>query len=186
MANNSQEIAGPELNELHTAILDTVNKGFTHVGDVLDYCGPRLEEQSRTLDSPAYLREIDKLVEMGYLERGGERFNKQLVLKLTADGREIAPTLSDEERSLVDQYGLSFSSLSVLKDVVDYEASEGALPSISMIQERDEKTSSAYQYTAHFNKLTEAGLASEKGIFRYRIEPTDDGRAVVQEYDSYL
>jgi DNA-binding MarR family transcriptional regulator len=186
MANESPEIVEDELNELHTVILDTVNKGFTHVGDVLDYCGPRLEEQSRTLDSPAYLQEIDKLVEMGYLEREGQRFNKQLVLKLTRKGEEATPALSAEERSLIDQHGVSFSSLSVLKDVIDYENNEGSLPSISMIQERDDKTSSAYQYTAHFNKLTEAGLASENGIFRFRIEPSDDGRALVEEYASYL
>jgi len=186
MADNAQEIAASEPNELHTTIIDAINKGFTYVSDVLDYCGPREDEQSRGLDSAAYLEEIDKLVAAGYVEREGERFNAQLKLKLTEKGREAAPDISDAEQELIDDYGISLDSLSVLDYVIEHEASEGNLPSISDIQKNDNRNASAYQYTAHFNRLIEAGLASEKGIFRFRIEPTDEGRELVEEYEAHL
>lgn len=184
--SNSQTATGSNLTELHTVIIDTINKGFTYVSDVLDYCGPRLSEQSRTLDSAAYLEEIDKLIEFGYIEKEGKRFNTQLKLRLTEKGREVAPGISDAERKLIDDHGVSFSSLAVLQDIIDHEAKEEDLPSISMIQQYDDKEASSYQYTAHFNKLTEAELATEKGIFRFRIKPTDKGRQLVEEYESYL
>lgn len=184
--SKSQTAPGRELTELQSIIIDTINKGFTYVSDVLDYCGPRLSEQSRTLDSPAYLNEIDTLIEYGYVEKLGKRFNSQLKLRLTEKGREVAPSISDAERKLIDDYGVSFSSLEVLQDVIDYEAREGESPSISMIQDYDDKAASSYQYTAHFNKITEAGLATEKGIFRFRIKPTDKGRQLVEEYESHL
>lgn len=184
MANNPSVASEP--NELHTTIIDAINKGFTYVSDVLDYCGPREDEQSRGLDSAAYLEEIEKLVNAGYVEREGERFNARLKLHLTEMGQEAAPDLSEEEQELLDNHGVSLDSLSVLKSVIEHEASEGNLPSISDIQENDSRDASAYQYTAHFNRLTEAGLASEKGIFRFRIDPAQKGRSLVDEYESHL
>lgn len=186
MSDNVQDVAQSQPNDLHTAIIDAINKGFTYVSDVLDYCGPRHDEQNRGLDSAAYLEEIDKLVASGYVEREGERFNAQLKLKLTEQGQEAAPTLSGAEQELVDEYNISLDSLSILESVIEHEASEGTAPSISDIQETDNRSVSAYQYTVQFNQLTEAGLATEKGIFRFRIDPTEKGRNLVEEYESHL
>jgi hypothetical protein len=186
MSATSTEAGGESVSDLHLAILDAINKGYTYVADVLDYCGPRLDEQSRGLDSAAYLREIDNLEDRGYIRREGKRFNAQLKLQLTSRGEEATPTLSGADQSALDEYGVPLEALSVLKHAIDFETAEGGSPNISQIQQRDNVNASAYRYTAQFNRLVDQGLAGEKGIFRYRIQPTDKGRTAVSEYEDHL
>lgn len=186
MAATPEETGSTELSDLHTAILDAINKGYSYVADVLDYCGPRLDEQSRGLDSAAYLNEIDNLEDRGYIKRKGKRFNAQLKLELTSRGQDAAPTLSEAEQSALDEYGVPLEALTVLKHAIDFENEEGGVPNISQIQARDDQQASAYRYTAQFNRLVDRGLAKEKGIFRYRIQPTDKGRTAVSEYEEHL
>lgn len=177
------QMSDANLSTLDRNILDAINKGFNYASDVLDYCGPRYADTDG-MDSAAYLDEVDNLIDRGYVKQKGKRFGGQIVLELTDKGRESAPSLSDAEQSLVDEHDILLDSLGVLKDVIELEDADGSLPSISRLQKYDDRDASAYQYTLHFNRLTQAGLASEKGIFRYRVKPTDGGRSLVDEYES--
>ena len=174
------------VTDLERAILNSINKGNEYVADVLDCCGPRLDEQQRGMDSAAYLDVIDQLIERGYIEREGAMFDSQLKLRLTERGEESAETLSDAEQDLVDTHGISFDELHILQLVIEYESEEGSSPSINDLQVIDDEFASAYQYTLRFNGLIAAGLASEKGIFRYRITPTEAGRQVLEEHEEHL
>lgn len=175
-----------DVTELHKAIINSINKGNEYIADVLDSCGPRLEKQERGMDCSAYLNEVDRLVEQGYIEREANMFDGYLKLRLTEKGKEMADTLPDAERELIDEYGISFDKLRLLRDVLDYESEEEKSPSISQLQEFDDRSASAYQYTLRFNYLVDAELATEKGIFRYRIVPTDAGSRVLEEHEEYL
>lgn len=174
------------ISDIQRSILDAVNRNYTWAADVLDYCGPRLNEQERGMDSAAYLREIDRLIEDGYLRRESERFNDHLKLRLTEKGREAAPTLSEAHHELLESHGITLDALSLLSDVVDHADREGDVPTISELQDSGAMDLATYQYTLLFNSLVDAGLATEKGVFRYRIDPTDAGRDLVSQYADEL
>lgn len=186
MTDMSTYEESPDVTELHRAILDSINKGNEYIADVLDSCGPRLDEQKRGMDCSAYLNEVDRLIQRGYIEREADLFDGHLKLHLTKKGKEAAQTLPDAEQKLIDEYGISFDDLRLLQNVIELEAEEGELPSISDLQDSDGQGASSYQYTLRFNYLVDAGLATEKGIFRYRIVPTDAGRRLVEEYETHL
>lgn len=168
------------VTDCQLAILDAVQRGHRYVADVLDYCGPRFEEEDRGFDSAAYTIEIEELVEGDYLRRRNSRLLGQLALDLTEKGREAAPALSDADRELLDAHDVTTDELDVLDQVVQVESETDALPSITKLQEELDSERSAYQYSLLFSSLVDAGLAEERGLLRYRVSPTVDGRELVE------
>lgn len=186
MASHAPDHDRESLTGCQLAILDAVQRNFTYVADVLDYCGPRFEEEDRGFDSSAYTIEVDELIRGGYLERSEQRGMHQLELELTDLGSEAAPPLPSLDRDLLDEYGVDTQGLRILYEVDEYIRAEGSPPSITDIQSRIDDGLSAYQYTLQFNNLVKADLAVERGILRYRIEPTEAGREVLAKYGEHL
>lgn len=194
MADTTTE-EGAELDALQTVsgnkILNAINKGFDNMAKVVDYCGPELIDERRTgseseMDVPAALRTIDRLVDEGYIERGGRRFPRQLNLKLTERGKEAAPELSETERELISEHEVTLDALRVLSQVIEYRESYGKSPFMEQLINEFDIDLLAHQVTVLFGQIVDAGLAEEKGIFRYSIVPNDEGRQLVQEYEDEL
>ncbi|MFC7157790.1 hypothetical protein ACFQPA_20410 [Halomarina halobia] len=179
MSTNATTQQSDELSEIDLTILTAVNKGFRYVADILDYCGPQLDQEGQGWDCSTYMLRIDRLIDLDYLRRNGNRFNGFLEITLTERGRSAVPPLSEEETSLLGEYGISIEALNVLKAVIEYEEEHGTFPSTNQLIERTEFSDSCYQCTALFNRIVDAGLAVERGILRYKIEPTDEGRKLV-------
>jgi DNA-binding MarR family transcriptional regulator len=172
-------------------ILGAIQKGFTKMSDVIDYCGPELVDERRTgdeseMDVPAALRLIDQLIDAGYIERRDPRFSSQLKLALTEDGKEAAPELSPTESELVSEYGVTIDSLRTLKHVIEYQEANEDRPYMERLINEFDIDLLAHQLSVLFNQLVNTGLAEEKGLFRFWIKPTDEGRRLVEEYNDAL
>lgn len=177
--------------EIENTVLDAVQKGITKVSDLVSYCGPELIDVNvgrnrRELDVPQVMRAIERMVHRGYLVREGERGLDQVVVQCTEAGREAAPEISDRERELVDSYGVHPDSIRLLHAVIEHERENGSLPSISQLRHDANISLITYQMQPLFSQLTEAGLADARGLFRFKIEPTDEGRTAVEEFADLL
>lgn len=187
-ANDQPELAQTEIEE---TVLDGVQKGFTKVSDLVSYTGPELidvnvDETERELDVPQVLRAIQRLIQRGYLDRVGRRGADQLEVRLTDEGREAAPSLSEHERELISEYGVPLAALEVLDSVIEYEQEHGSLPSISQLRSEMGVSLVTYQLQPLFMRLVDSGLAEASGLFRFKIDPTDEGRTAVEEYRDLL
>lgn len=177
--------------EIEETVLDAVQKGFTKVSDLVSYTGPELidinvGETERELDVPQVMRAIQRLIQRGYLNRVGRRGIEQLEVRLTDEGREAAPSMPERERELVTEYGVPLTALEVLASVVEYEQTHGSVPSVSDLRAETDVSLVTYQLQPLFTRLIDAGLAEASGLFRFKLEPTDEGRTVVEEYRDLL
>ncbi len=84
-----------ELSRVQKQIMEAVAKGYQSAADIVDFCGTR----EAGIQLPAILRDIDYLIEQGYLRRQGERFTKQLYFDITPEGNRI---LQEEAVDVVD------------------------------------------------------------------------------------
>jgi predicted transcriptional regulator len=180
-------------SESATKILGSIQKGFDTMAKLIDFCGPELIDERRKenghtaeMDVPAALRTIDKLIDAGYIERENQRFADQLSLRLTDAGRDIAPDLSSVEQELLEEHGVSIDALRVLQHVIKYEEEYDDQPFMEQLLAEYDLNYLAHQVTVLYNQLVESGLAEEKGIFRFWIRPTDEGRQLVREYEDQL
>lgn len=190
------EVPAPEPtieSESAEKILGTIQKGFDTMAELIDFCGPELIDerrqangQSAEMDVPAALRAIDRLIDAGYIEREGKRFEHQLALRLTDAGRDVAPQLSSVEQELLAEHDISIDALRVLQDVIRYEEEHDDLPFMEQLIAEYDVDYLAHQISVLYNQLVAAGLAEEKGIFRFWIQPTDEGRRLVREYEDAL
>lgn len=172
-------------------ILDAVQRGFHDVSDIISYSGPIISEVKddsidRELDTPQVMWAIDRLVDDEYLERTGERFAAQLRVRITDKGREIAPRLTSTEESLISEANVAPEGLVLLSHIIRFETAEGELPSISQLRRNSSLDLDVHQIHPLFVQLSNARLAQKKGIFRFRIAPTEKGRQLVEEYKDFI
>lgn len=177
--------------EIEETVLDAVQKGFTKVSHLVSYCGPELlstgaEGSERELDVPQVMRAIQRLIQSGQLERTGHRGARQLEVRITDEGRDAAPVLPEREAALLSEYGISLTPLVVLSEVIEYERERGSLPTISQLRSETEESLVTYQMQPIFTRLIDAGMAEARGLFRFKIDPTEAGHLAVEEYDDLL
>lgn len=177
--------------ETDEIVLDAVQKGFTRVCELTSYCGPELinvnmKDTQRELDVPQVMRAIQRMIQIGYLERVGQHGISQLDVRITDEGRKAAPPMSDRDEELVSKYNISSEALEVLVDAVEYEETHGSLPSMSQLKSETETSLVTYQIQPLFKKLIDVDLAEARGLFRFKIDPTDKGRTVVKEFADLL
>jgi SSS family solute:Na+ symporter len=103
-----------EVTSLHRKIIEGVAKGYSSAGDIVDYCATR----ETGMQLPTLLREIDYLIDQGYLRRQGERLTKQLYFELNPEGEHIlAEIIGAEERRAIQNGGLGSEASNILKAV---------------------------------------------------------------------
>lgn len=173
--------------EIEEAILDAVQKGFTKVSDLVSYCGPQLINvntgtSERELDVPQVMRAIERLSHHGFLDREGDRRLGQLTVHLTDAGRDAAPAMTDREQASLDEYGVHPDALRLLAHVIEFEREHGSLPSMSQLQKDTDVDLITYQMQPLYTHLIDAGLATARGLFRFKIDPTESGRTAVDEF----
>jgi SSS family solute:Na+ symporter len=84
-----------ELSRVQKEVLEAIAKGYQSAADIVDFCGTR----EAGIQLTPLLRDIDYLIEQGYLRRQGERLTKQLYFDITPEGNRI---LEEEAVDVVD------------------------------------------------------------------------------------
>lgn len=186
---NSSTLAAQE--EIENTVLDAVQKGLTRVSDLVSYCGPELIDvnigaNDRELDVPEVSRAIENMVQRGLLERQGKRGLDQLQVRLTEAGRATAPPVTEREAELMSSYGVSKTALQLLANIRAYERQNGKLPTITQLRDASGLDLVTYQIQPLYSQLLSAGLAEDKGLFRFKIRPNDRGEKAIDEFDDLL
>ncbi|MBZ6496773.1 hypothetical protein [Natrinema longum] len=186
---NSSNLAAQE--EIENTVLDAVQKGLTQVSDLVSYCGPELIDvnigaNDRELDVPQVSRAIENMVQRGLLERHGKRGLDQLQVRLTEEGRATAPPVTEREAELMSSYGVSRTALQLLANIRAYESRTGRLPTITQLRDDSEMDLVTYQIQPLYSQLLSAGLADDKGLFRFKIRPNQTGETALEEFEDLL
>lgn len=163
-----------KIEDMHKLILKSIRRGYADQVEIVDICSNNEMFRNKNIDTARVAKQIDLLIDAGYIERLTERFTSQLTYKLTDKGRKEAEKYLDEdELKLLEKYNLSSIEskiLSVVNERGPLNISEmGKILGVS-----PEEVLPAY------NRLVEKGFAQEVGMVRFKIKLNEKGKEYVQ------
>jgi solute:Na+ symporter, SSS family len=154
-----------ELSRVQKEVLEAVAKGYQSAADIVDFCGTR----EAAIQLPALLRDIDYLIEQGYLRRQGERLTKQLYFDITPEGNRF---LQEEAVDVVD--------VEEIKDAQTRDLSKEASTVLETVREKPGVTTPELAHRSGLsleivgptvNLLKHKGLVRIHGLITPRVSP---------------
>lgn len=160
-----------DLSSLHKRIIEGVAKEYTSAGDIVDYCATR----EAGIQLPVLLREIDYLIDQGYLRRQGERLTKQLYFELNPEGdRILAEVVGAETLQNMQNGGLSSEATKILKVVQEK-------PGITTVDIHHRTGISVEVVGPTVNILSRKGLVKVHGLITPRVSPIEGANQADRE-----
>ena len=156
-----------ELSRVQKEVLEAVAKGYQSAADIVDFCGTR----EAAIQLPVLMRDIDYLIEQGYLRRQGERLTKQLYFDITPEGNRILEeeAVDVEEIQAAQKDGLSLSrEASAVLEAVREE------PGATTVEVAHTTGLSLEIVGPTVNVLKHKGLVRIHGLIAPRVSPERD------------
>ncbi len=154
-----------ELSSTEKGIMEAAAKGYTSAADIVDYCGAR---QELGIQLPQFLREIDRLVERGYLRRRGSRLTNQLYFELTPEGNNIlSEAVDSEDMETLQTHGFGSDALAVLDTVRE-------TPGVTALDLAQNLGVSVEVVSPVINQLERKELVDTRGLISPRVYPTNN------------
>lgn len=152
------------LNDLDLKVLSMIRTGHHYLADITD---------GLELDSNTSSTSIEKLDRGGYIEREGLRGSKFYTFNITKKANEVLPELSDKEKEMNNnylnpKYVKFLKMLSINPDRLDEFIEENSMNSLSV--------------TSMVSHLARNGYLKEKGLFKRKVEITEEGKQMVKKY----
>ncbi|MDQ4000376.1 MAG: hypothetical protein M3283_05105, partial [Actinomycetota bacterium] len=154
-----------ELSRVQKEVLEAVAKGYQSAADIVDFCGTR----EAAIQLTPLLRDVDYLIEQGYLRRQGERLTKQLYFDITPEGKrfleeEAADVVDVEEIEATQTRDLSREASAVLEAVKEK-------PGATTVEVAHRSGLSLEMVTPTVNVLENKGLVRIHGLITPRVSP---------------
>jgi SSS family solute:Na+ symporter len=154
-----------ELSRVQKEVLEAVAKGYQSAADIVDFCGTR----EAAIQLTPLLRDVDYLIERGYLRRQGERLTKQLYFDITPEGKrlleeEAADVVDVEEIQATQTRDLSREASAVLEAVKEE-------PGATTVEVAHRSGLSLEMVTPTVNVLKNKGLVRIHGFITPRVSP---------------
>lgn len=136
------------------------------VADMVDFIGK----------NTVYVMDIlDKMEIWGIVERYGQNYIEWLRFKLTAKGKDLLPEMSEQEKSLAENYGIALEDYKVLQEIKKVGNDNN-----SFILS-DNTGISTMKIVTIADNLEKQGYAKMGGLWRRYIAITSKGEEVLKK-----
>lgn len=148
-------------------ILRSIYTGHDTVADVCDF-----------ISKPTVyvMTELEILENLGYVKRMGDRYIEWLRFEVTEKGKQALPEMSELEKKLAENYGISIEDYKVLKEAKNLGVAKNDAFTIS-----DNTGIPTMVMVTCVDNLEKKGYVKMQGLWRRFLAVTSKGEELVAE-----
>lgn len=164
-----------ELSDLHKSILVTIYKGYRNLAAVTEYLSYHCDYRTYGLGCANLYKDIEYLIEAGYLKADAERFTAQLFYQATDKGRNLVERIiTKEDIDLFKTYKLTSETLTIMK-IVEKN------PKINIAEIAKAADMSPEQVGPICDYLEEVEYVEAFGLLRHQVVMAEKGRDILKK-----
>lgn len=163
--NNRKSV---KLDSFDMQVLELIRNGHQYLADISD---------GLKVDAKISSSSIEKLDQGGYIERAGLRGSKFFTFNITEKANEVLPKLSEVESKMNVDY-LNIKYVKFLEMAQNNPDKLGAFAK--------EYNMASLQMSSMISHLVRRGYIKEKGMFKRKVEITDNGKIMIGKYAKFM